>query len=74
MDFSIDNQQQESKRMYQQSLSWVTISDELLLSKEGGHGVIWPLTFHSVGLHFPLQWVPEFHICCCKVASSHRSA
>ena len=23
---------------------------------------------------FPLQWVPEFHICYCKAASSHRSA
>ena len=60
MDFSIDNQQQESKRMYQQSLSWVTISDELLLSKEGGHGVIWPLTFHSVGLHFLFSGFPSF--------------
>ena len=60
MDFSIDNQQQESKRMYKQSLSWVSVSDELLLSEEGGHGVIWPLTFHSVGLHFLFSGFPSF--------------
>ena len=46
--------------MYQQSLSWVTVSDELLLSEEGGHGVIWPLTFHSVGLHFLFSGFPSF--------------
>ena len=60
MDFSVDNQQQESKRMYQQSLSWIIVSDELLLSVEGGHGVIWPLPFHPVGLHFLFSGFPSF--------------
>uniref|UniRef100_A0A4X1U1J4 Uncharacterized protein n=1 Tax=Sus scrofa TaxID=9823 RepID=A0A4X1U1J4_PIG len=60
MDFPINNHQQESERIYQQCLSWVTVCDQLLLSKEGGHGVIWPLTFHSVGLHFLFSGFPSF--------------
>ena len=50
-DSPIYNHWQESKRTYQQSLSWVTVCDQQLLPKEGGHGVIRPLTFHSVGFH-----------------------
>lgn len=46
--------------MYRLCVSWMSICNQFLLSKERGHGVVGPLALHSVGLHLLLGGLPGF--------------